>query len=78
MNMTQVVRTSEWLSMAAPAEDFRTLCAIPLNHIYGYNANVNICLYKGGTIILVAQPTPDNLLEAINNMNRISGPLSPR
>lgn len=66
MNMTQVVRTSEWLSMAAPAEEFRTLCAIPLNHIYGYNANVNICLYKGGTIILVAQPTPDNLLEAIN------------
>ena len=66
MNMTQVVRTSQWLSMAAPAEDFRTLCAIPLNHIYGYNANVNICLYKGGTIILVAQPTPDNLIEAIN------------
>lgn len=66
MNMTQVVRTSEWLGEAAPAEDFRTLCAIPLNHIYGFNANVNICLYKGGTIILVAQPTPDNLLEAIN------------
>jgi long-chain acyl-CoA synthetase len=66
MNMSQVVRTSEWLGMAAPPEDFRTLCAIPLNHIYGYNANVNVCLYKGGTIILVAQPTPDSLLEAIN------------
>lgn len=52
--------------MAAPAEEFRTLCAIPLNHIYGYNTSVNVCLYKGGTIILVAQPTPDNLLEAIN------------
>ena len=66
MNMSQVVRTAEWLGMAVPPEDFRTLCAIPLNHIYGYNANVNVCLYKGGTIILVAQPTPDNLLEAIN------------
>ncbi|HPQ54975.1 MAG TPA: long-chain fatty acid--CoA ligase [Spirochaetota bacterium] len=66
MNMSQVVRTSEWLGVAVPPEDFRTLCAIPLNHIYGYNANVNVCLYKGGTIILVAQPTPDNLLEAIN------------
>jgi len=43
----------------------RTLCAIPLNHIYGFNANVNICLYTGGSIVLVALPTPDNLLEAI-------------
>jgi long-chain acyl-CoA synthetase len=66
MNMSQIVRTSEWLGVAVPPEDFRTLCAIPLNHIYGYNANVNVCLYKGGTIVLVAQPTPDNLLEAIN------------
>ncbi|HNX24441.1 MAG TPA: long-chain fatty acid--CoA ligase [Spirochaetota bacterium] len=66
MNMTQIVRTAEWLGTAAPLDDFRSLCAIPLNHIYGYNANVNIALYRGGTIILVAQPTPDNLLEAIN------------
>ena len=66
MHMSQVVRTSEWLGVIVPPEDFRTLCAIPLNHIYGYNTSVNICLYRGGTIILVAQPTPDNLLEAIN------------
>lgn len=66
MNMTQVVRTAEWLGSAAPLDDFKSLCAIPLNHIYGYNANVNIALYRGGTIVLVAQPTPDNLLEAIN------------
>jgi len=43
----------------------RTLCAIPLNHIYGLNANFNIALYTAGTIVLVAQPTPDNLLDAI-------------
>ncbi len=68
MNFSQAIRTSIWTSGAfklIPFEEIRTLCAIPLNHIYGYNANVNICLYTGGTIVLVAQPSPDNLLKAI-------------
>ena len=65
---SQANRTSTWTSggfKLIPKEEMRTLCAIPLNHIYGYNANVNICLFTGGTIVLVAVPTPDNLLEAI-------------
>jgi len=66
MHMSQVVRTAEWLAVDVPLDEFRTLCAIPLNHIYGLNANVNICLYGGGSIVLVAQPTPENLLDAIN------------
>jgi long-chain acyl-CoA synthetase len=65
---SQANRTATWTAggfKLIPKEDMRTLCAIPLNHIYGFNANVNICLFTGGTIVLVAVPTPDNLLEAI-------------
>jgi len=66
---SQAIRTSTWTSGAfrmVPMDEFSTLCAIPLNHIYGFNANVNACLYTGGTIVLVALPTPDNLLQAIS------------
>lgn len=69
MVFSQANRTATWTSGGFKLIDFddiRTLCAIPLNHIYGFNANVNICLYTGGTLVLVAQPTPDNLLEAID------------
>ncbi|NLW90543.1 MAG: long-chain fatty acid--CoA ligase [Syntrophomonadaceae bacterium] len=65
---SQANRTATWTSggfKMVPKEEVRTLCAIPLNHIYGFNANVSICLFTGGTIVLVALPTPDNLLEAI-------------
>ncbi len=68
MMYSQCIRTSVWVTSnfkLIPFEEVRTLCAIPLNHIYGLNANVNICLYTGGTLVLVAQPTPDNLLAAI-------------
>jgi long-chain acyl-CoA synthetase len=68
MMYSQCIRTAVWTTgnfKLVPFDEIRTLCAIPLNHIYGLNANVNICLYTGGTIVLVAQPTPDNLLAAI-------------
>mgnify|MGYP001222754314 FL=1 len=65
MVMTQQVRTSEWFRPGVLPENFITLCAIPMNHIYGYNGNVNICMYEGGTIVLVDVPTPDVLLETI-------------
>lgn len=65
MIMTQLVRTSEWFRPGVAPENFITLCAIPLNHIYGYNGNVNICMYEGGTVVLVDVPTPDALLAAI-------------
>lgn len=68
MMWSQCIRTAVWTTSnfkLIPYDEVRTLCAIPLNHIYGLNANVNICLYCGGSIVLVAQPTPDNLLAAI-------------
>jgi long-chain acyl-CoA synthetase len=69
MLFTQAIRTSTWCTSGftlMPKEEVRTLAAIPLNHIYGYNGNVNVCLFTGGSIVLVPQPTPDALLEAIN------------
>lgn len=50
MMYSQCIRTSVWVTSnfkLIPFEEVRTLCAIPLNHIYGLNANVNICLYTG-------------------------------
>jgi long-chain acyl-CoA synthetase len=56
-----------WLSpVLAPDEDLRCLAAIPLYHIYGFNLNININYVNGGTIILVPQPSTENILAAIN------------
>jgi long-chain acyl-CoA synthetase len=52
--------------VACPANEIRTLAAIPLYHVYGMNCNINLTLYSAGTIVLVPQPTPENILEAIN------------
>ncbi len=56
-----------WLSpVLEHDEDLRCLAAIPLYHIYGFNMNINVNYVHGGTIILVPQPTTDNVLAAIN------------
>ena len=59
-------QTGVWFCVACPANEVRTLAAIPLYHVYGMNCNINLTLYSAGTIVLVPQPTPDNILEAIN------------
>lgn len=46
--------------------EVKTLAAIPLYHIYGQNTNINVCLFSGGSMVLVPNPSdPMNLLEAI-------------
>jgi len=56
-----------WLSpLISPEDELRTLAAIPLYHIYGFNTNMNANFVNGGTIILVPQPTTDNILAAVN------------
>jgi len=56
-----------WSSpIIAPDEELRCLAAIPLYHIFGFNMNVNFNYVHGGSIILVPQPTTDNILAAIN------------
>lgn len=47
-------------------EPLRSLAAVPIYHIYGFNMNVNANHVSGGTIILVPQPSVDNVLAAIN------------
>ena len=56
MLLSQAIRTSTWCTAnftLVPFEEIKTLAAIPLNHIYGYNGNVNACLHAGGTVVLV-------------------------
>lgn len=68
MVMSQAIRTSTISTKGftiVSKEDYRTLGAIPLNHVYGFNFNVSVNLFTGGSIALVPVPSPDNLLAAI-------------
>lgn len=47
-------------------KQIRTLAAIPLYHSYGRACNIDLALFTAGTIVLVAEPTTENILEAIN------------
>ena len=56
-----------WMSpLIGKDEPLRALAAVPIYHIYGFNMNVNANHVSGGTIIMVPQPSVDNVLEAIN------------
>ena len=58
---------SYWMSpIIGKDEQLRCLAAVPIYHIYGFNMNVNVNHVFGGTIILVPQPSVDNVLTAIN------------
>lgn len=55
-----------WYGAGIPSGQIRTLATIPLYHSYGRACNIDLALFSAGTIVLVAQPTTDNILEAIN------------
>ena len=58
---------SYWMAPVFEKTDhLRCLAAVPIYHIYGFNMNVNVNHVFGGTIILVPQPSTDNVLAAIN------------
>lgn len=62
------LRTAIWTTRnynLVGKDEVITLAAIPLNHVYGFNANVGITMTNGGTIIVVPQPKPDALLAEI-------------
>ena len=68
MVYTMGLRTAIWTTRnftMVEKDKVVTLAAIPLNHVYGFNANVGITLTCGGTIIVVPQPKPDALLAEI-------------
>ncbi len=60
----------DWYWFYTPLRDtgqqFKNLVAIPVYHIYGFNCNVNLNLIDGGSLVLVTEPTVDNLLYNIN------------
>ena len=61
-------RTALWTTRSytiVNKDEIVTLAAIPLNHVYGFNANVGITMTNGGTIIVVPKPAPDALLAEI-------------
>lgn len=61
-----ILWTTRGFSLVAE-DEVRTLAAIPLCHVYGFNMNIAINLVVGGSIVLVPQPKPDALTEAIVN-----------
>ena len=56
----------EWARAMFPPQELRTLCTVPLYHIYGFNMQINANLASGGTMVLVPEVTPDNVLDAID------------
>lgn len=56
----------EWAKAMFPPQELRTLCTVPLYHIYGFNMQINANLASGGTMVLVPEVTPDTVLEAID------------
>ena len=56
----------EWARAMFPPPELRTLCTVPLYHIYGFNMQINANLASGGTMVLVPEVTPDNVLDAID------------
>lgn len=67
----------EWSKALFKPEDLRTLCTVPLYHIYGFNMQINANLASGGTMIIVPEITPDNVLEAINKYEPTYWPAVP-
>ncbi|HZJ85044.1 MAG TPA: long-chain fatty acid--CoA ligase [Syntrophomonadaceae bacterium] len=60
------LQTTTCLSAGCPINDIKVFAAIPLYHIYGQNTNINVCLFSGGSMILVPNPADIlGLLEAI-------------
>lgn len=61
-----IEQVGSWFSSGIPSDQIRTLATIPLYHSYGRACNIDLSIYSAGTIVLVAQPTTENILEAIN------------
>ncbi|MGR9106688.1 MAG: AMP-binding protein, partial [Gammaproteobacteria bacterium] len=65
-HVTMACQSAEWMKPLVSGETMKTLAALPLYHVYGFNMNVNLNLVTGGSMILLTQPNTDNLLNAIN------------
>ena len=62
------LRTAIWTTRnfnLVPKDEVVTYAAIPLNHVYGFNANVGITIVCGGSIVVVPVPKGEALLTGI-------------
>jgi long-chain acyl-CoA synthetase len=68
-NTNLIAIASGWMQMCKYFTDinnYKVLNTIPLYHIYGFHTSINTNIYVGGTIIIVPEPTPDNIIQAFN------------
>lgn len=68
MAHTMAKRAGSWNSdnyRLYKLHELRVLCAVPIYHVYGWNFAVNGNYYAGGSIVLIAKPTIDALIENI-------------
>ena len=68
MVYTMGLRTAIWTTRnftLVPKDEIVTYAAIPLNHVYGFNANVGITIVSGGSIVVVPMPKGEPLLMGI-------------
>lgn len=53
--------------IAGPEPDMRILHVLPLYHVYGLTAVLGTCLYRGSSIVFLADPDADKILRDIDN-----------
>lgn len=78
--MSKAVRIGQWVTnnyTTMPGGDIRALACIPLTHIFGYMANIGFNFFCGGSLITVPVPTPDALLDAIEQHQPATFPTVP-
>lgn len=74
------VRIHQWITNNdswAKGSDTRALACIPMNHVFGFMANVGFNFYSGGSLVTVPAPTPDTLMDAIEKHKPTSFPTVP-
>ncbi len=67
----------KWASSLISSEHYKCLCTVPLYHIYGINTTFNFATYTGGSIVLIPEVTPDNIIAAINRYEPTFWPTVP-
>lgn len=68
-NFNLIAMASGWKQMCqyfVNLENYRVLSSTPMYHIHGFQTTFNANILIGGSIIIMPEITPDNILEAVN------------
>lgn len=55
-----------YAQISAAEPDYRLLHVLPLYHVYGLTAVLGTCLYRGGSLVFLAEPDADKILRSID------------